>query len=354
MEKSKLVAEVGIDQPLAFSMPMDDIITEEPEDKSLIDKDRPPVTMDVEPPEDPPSEETPQNKLPDTTPKDTTPKDTTPEDQYKDYSEAALVSETLKKKRPDIFTEEIDKKMEWGSFIDKIDDYISEMVQSSYEYQIEKMGKIGEYVDYVMKGGNPKDLSEIIGDLDENNGRVLYEEIDPRFDEYLAKKRDPNWVRKDGRPGTIYMKSGRVIEANMIVQHNRRVSAFVGAQPYRTVSRRSSRTAEAFPNLIKVTWYQYPAEVSGPQVHAMLLAGNIPNQQELHQKLVASLAVEDEKWEEFLKNRREDGNFYTAGGNFYTAGREIFFRTRGYALLEYPYGKLLRISPWNIVRVDYK
>lgn len=165
----KLVAEIEVNGPIAFNTQMDDIISTEEDDY-----------QETEIVSDDPQEEEEVNEEVIDQENIEKPSEEESEETYNDYSEAALVVEALKKKRPDIFNKDVKKGLKWDEFLDEVDDYIGESVKSATEYQIEMMGDAKEYVDFLLNGGDPKALQSAL-----NNANFSKINIDEASDKDL-------------------------------------------------------------------------------------------------------------------------------------------------------------------------
>ena len=133
-EQGNLVAEIEVGGPISFQTRMDDIISPEEEDDTLIDDKKPVVQISTEPEPEPtpPVVDEEEEEEEEEPPVETV---TPPiDEQYAEYSEAALVGVQLAKSRPDIFGEEIDKKMDWKQLISQLDGYVAKTLDSGREH----------------------------------------------------------------------------------------------------------------------------------------------------------------------------------------------------------------------------
>lgn len=154
-DEGRLVAEIEIGQPIAFNTSMNDIIA--PEE----DEAPPPEPRDVTPP---PAEE-PEDTQPPETPADPPPEEPEEDDPFEGYSQAALASEALKRKRPDLFGQDIDKEMKWEELIDTLDSYLGNTLQAGQQHLVNSTGEVKEYVEFLMGGGDPKVLETALKDV---------------------------------------------------------------------------------------------------------------------------------------------------------------------------------------------
>jgi len=163
-EQGNLVAEIEVGGPISFQTRMDDIISPEEEDDTLIDDKKPVVQISTEPEPEPtpPVVDEEEEEEEEEPPVETV---TPPiDEQYAEYSEAALVGVQLAKSRPDIFGEEIDKKMDWKQLISQLDGYVAKTLDSGREHILEQTAQYKDFIDFLMKGGDPAVLKDAIND----------------------------------------------------------------------------------------------------------------------------------------------------------------------------------------------
>lgn len=180
-DNSKLVATIAARSPIAFE-PIDQS-TQEPENNDPPANVDPPSDPPAEPgnvwagvkvggdPQDPPADppadppQPPANQDPPADP----PADPTPpppSDAFKDYSDAALAASVLAEKRNDMFGGEVAKDLGWEGFVDGIDKYITETLQSGRDYQLKEIGDAQKYVDFLLSGGDPRTLATALQNSD--------------------------------------------------------------------------------------------------------------------------------------------------------------------------------------------
>jgi len=142
---AKLVAEIEVDSPIAFSTSMDDIVsaedTEDPNEE---------VQEGVEIPVEPASADA-EEKVEE---QDENDEQDDEESSFDDYSEAALTLEALKRKNPLFSDIELEKDGEWGDFVEKLDDKINTLTKEKEE------AILAMYKDMGLPDEEAKDLLE--------------------------------------------------------------------------------------------------------------------------------------------------------------------------------------------------
>lgn len=152
-QNEKLVAEIEVAAPIAFNTSMSDVIeTEEPE----VDQTPLPETSQMEVSQE---EEVVQEEVPVEQPEI---QESEEEDPYEDFSEAALITQALKKKRPDIFSDDVKKDLKWEDLIDNIDSYIANTLENGQEMILDNIGPAKDYVEFLLEGGDPKVIQDAL------------------------------------------------------------------------------------------------------------------------------------------------------------------------------------------------